>query len=1155
MRTALIMDIHLRASDIEVGGPVFLKACQSAQDNDCDTLIVGGDLFDSTLIGGRGASTGSVVAWAKRGLAAFKGKIYILLGNHELAGVGQAHALEVLRDLPDVEIIDRDTLLDIAGIKVAFLPYISPAHLFSKHPEWDSETRRDKFAHALDAVLTHLREATPDLFVGHCAIAGSIANKSGYRVFGNGNTMELRADQVLGVAPKVAWGDFHKRQAFSPDRPNDGYVGALRQLNFGEECNPTGYRLIDFATGEDRFIEIDSPKYFTVSTDEYHERIEEFQKLAADGHNIKVRGAEFPSTGFFEELQQGIRFERTAPQEAVQRRSDENFVADESPVDLLEKWHRHACPDVSLNELTLAYEQIAEGLELKSTGIGSLTRVRRIHLQNIAKHADTEIRFDDLEGVICIDGDNGAGKTTLIESVMLAIFGEAPSYGQDLYGMISQGHMGDALIEVEVETDGGVYVFQRCAHITAKTKSQDFTVLEVIDGSLKAVAGGPKRQAEGEAFAQALIGDKSLIMASVFAAQKAKDLIDYTPAERKDLLSLLLGSERFVPIAEAAKAKTTEFSKTISDRSAVIKAVSENLEPVDPLKVRITEIEEELEQCKDAIASTEEQREKLLEEKARVNANSEHTIVKQQISILDDEVSRLTRQMANLNLKIEERERDMKKLMQDALNADDPKKVQEMLDYARAAIRDSENQRQKAQNRRDEIQREIDKLQEQIREAERKHHNDYASWQRELNAAKRTFDSKVSDLERKRDHLTDDYDNACDKAELLDSDNIGCKGKLDCVFLKDAKEAKAKISGIQEQRDEVMQDLDYSDEWPEAKKIKEIESNEPKSASTEQLVERIKDLRASMPELPVVDRSEVEKLEKRLDAANASHNARAERKAKIDAGASLKTECDELKTTQMAKQKELNSLKQKLQGLADPQKAIAEVNEKLSKVNAELSELKASNEKLIAERSAKSSRLEHIDNEQARIKSIEAEVETYKSNANIYLTLCKAFGRDGIPQLILDTAIPRLAELSSQLLESAEYDGKLLFRTQGVTNGGKIREVLDILAWDGETGDFRDVSQFSGGEGAILRLAIRLAFGLLQAERAGKRIRVFVADESFAALKPHRALAALAMFDALKTRFQQIFVISHQNEVTAAIHQTVFVHKDNGISRVEVTNG
>lgn len=1156
MRAAVVDDVHLRASDIGVGGPVFLAACQSAQDHKCDALIIGGDLFDSTLIGGRGASTGTVVSWAKRGLAAFDGIIYILLGNHELPGVGQAHALEVLRGLPNVEIIDKDCVVDVCGAKIAFLPYISPAHFFSHHPEWTPDERRERFAQALVSILEALKAQKPDIFVGHCAITGAVANKSGFRIFGSGNTMELMADQVLSVAPKVAWGDFHRRQSFSPNRPNDGYVGALRQLNFGEEGNPTGYRIIGTDTGEDEFIEIASQQYFNVEAQEYGEQAERFIALAAAGAIVKVRGSEFPSTGFFEELPAGIRFERTAPDELIQRRSDESFAPDESTAALLAKWHRHAVPDVSIEQLTEAFGQVAEHAVAEPSGIGSLSRVVRVKLRNIAKHTETEVFLEGLKGVICIDGDNGAGKTTLVESLMLAIYGESPSYGQDVYGMVTHGFFGDALIEVEVEADSGTFVFQRSIHVTAKTKSQEYTVLQrEKDGSLQPVAGGPKRQAEGELFASTLIGDKALIMASVFAAQKAKDLIDYTPAERKDLLSSLLGSEKYVAIADAAKGRASEISKVVAERSAGIRAITDRLEPIAPLAVRATELGAELEQARHMKKTTAAEREELLEEKARVSANSEHTIVRQRIGILEDEASRLTRQMSVMREKMEARERDLQQLMKEALEADDPKRVQVLLDDARADIRDAESARQNAQARRDEAQREIDNLQEEVRAAERAFHAAHTEWRNKLVASQANLDKKVQELRYMCDKVTDEYDAAKDRAALLVSDDIGCKGNLECVFLKDAKRAAASLEGFESHRDEIMQDLDYKDEWPESEAVRKIEADEPRAADTAQMDERIKDLRASMPALPTVNRTEVEKLERRLDAANASRNARAERKGKLDAGASIKGDYDELAKAQMAKQKELTGLKQKLQGLSDPAAAIAEITAKIQNLDVRLAKHTADQDRLVAEVASLETRIKHSQEARERAQEMQAEVDYLKANANVYMVLNRAFGRDGIPQLILDSAIPRLAELSSSLLAAAEYDGKLLFRTQGVTNSGKAREVLDILAWDGETGDFRDVSRFSGGEGSVLRLAIRLAFGLLQAERAGKRIRVFVADESFAALKPHRALAALAMFEALKTRFQQVFVISHQNEVTAAISQTVFVHKDNGVSKVEVLHG
>lgn len=61
-----------------------------------------------------------------------------------------------------------------------------------------------------------------------------------------------------GRVDKIAFGDFHARQPF--------YIGALRQLNFGEIKNPAGFELWNPITNESRWVELDAaPRYGRVT--------------------------------------------------------------------------------------------------------------------------------------------------------------------------------------------------------------------------------------------------------------------------------------------------------------------------------------------------------------------------------------------------------------------------------------------------------------------------------------------------------------------------------------------------------------------------------------------------------------------------------------------------------------------------------------------------------------------------------------------------------------------------------------------------------------------------------------------------------------------------------------------------------------------------
>lgn len=102
-------------------------------------------------------------------------------------------------------------------------------------------------------------------------------------------------------------------------------------------------------------------------------------------------------------------------------------------------------------------------------------------------------------------------------------------------------------------------------------------------------------------------------------------------------------------------------------------------------------------------------------------------------------------------------------------------------------------------------------------------------------------------------------------------------------------------------------------------------------------------------------------------------------------------------------------------------------------------------------------------------------------------TLVKAFGRDGIPALIIENAVPELERISNDILEQM-FGGKhyLRFETQReLKSRSGMTETLDIIAgdWAGE----RIYETFSGGEQLRIDFAIRFVLAELLARRAGTR--------------------------------------------------------------------
>lgn len=164
-------------------------------------------------------------------------------------------------------------------------------------------------------------------------------------------------------------------------------------------------------------------------------------------------------------------------------------------------------------------------------------------------------------------------------------------------------------------------------------------------------------------------------------------------------------------------------------------------------------------------------------------------------------------------------------------------------------------------------------------------------------------------------------------------------------------------------------------------------------------------------------------------------------------------------------------------------------------------------------------------------------------------TLVKAFGRDGIPALIIENAVPELERISNEILgQMSNGKHSVRFDTQRELKSvkGAVAETLDIIVndWAGE----RPYETFSGGEQLRIDFAIRFALAELLARRAGSRVEWLTVDEGLGSQdNKHRALV-LEAIKAVADRFRVTLVITHIEEAQAVFDQRIYFEtRDGGV--------
>ncbi len=189
-----------------------------------------------------------------------------------------------------------------------------------------------------------------------------------------------------------------------------------------------------------------------------------------------------------------------------------------------------------------------------------------------------------------------------------------------------------------------------------------------------------------------------------------------------------------------------------------------------------------------------------------------------------------------------------------------------------------------------------------------------------------------------------------------------------------------------------------------------------------------------------------------------------------------------------------------------------------------------------------------LDFDQQERDRIRAELGPKALRWTRYQTLIKAFGRDGIPALIIENAVPQLERIANEILgQMSKGKHYVRFETQReLKSRAGVSETLDIMVgdWTAE----RPYETFSGGEQLRIDYAIRFALAELLAQRAGSKVEWLTIDEGLGSQDAeHRALV-LESIKSVANRFKRVLVITHIEDAQAAFDQVIrFDNADGGV--------
>lgn len=353
--------------------------------------------------------------------------------------------------------------------------------------------------------------------------------------------------------------------------------------------------------------------------------------------------------------------------------------------------------------------------------------------------------------------------------------------------------------------------------------------------------------------------------------------------------------------------------------------------------------------------------------------------------------------------------------------------------------------------------------------------------------------------------------------------------KIKVGELRGADSAYAQLAG----KEELLQQLDQQSAEKLARKV-------VCEGRRDELQQQLSDLQSTLEPLPELRRRSEDlqryaRLKDELGAARvASENAMERIVALDDAIFGKLSRRDELALEQSALEVETLDHAATSKRLVNLQTVISSARQKLSGFGEQIGGVKAI--------------LASLDADQNERDRLHAEIEPKVQRWTRYQTLIKAYGRDGIPALIIENAVPQLERIANEILgQMSKGKHYVRFETQReLKSRAGLSETLDIMIgdWTAE----RPYETFSGGEQLRIDYAIRFALAELLAQRAGSKVEWLTIDEGLGSQDAeHRALV-LESIKSVASRFRRVLVITHIEDAQAAFDQVIrFSNSDGGV--------
>ncbi len=1054
-----------------------------------------------------------------------------------------------------LEIIET-TLSDDKRIRIVTMPYPSKYNFLAKNENVNgnlNDVLTDTLAQALVGInmkLHAMNDETPTIMVGHGTISGGVTDSE--MMMTTEIDIAISQDQLPDNIDAYMWGHLHKKQTVGSNK-RVHYSGSPAPLTFAQEAFKPSITSWSINKGEAK----EMPLPLKVSHQMLNINIEseafkngqmpmEVVKGVLAGYEVadakvKLRyktPKEKASLIVQKELSEHIYGMGAFDCKIVADTEDDinirlaDLDSDMSMSSLIKAW-AELDPDRTKHSDEL--QKMADEVDMMIPAEeiyrlqGTDYEVTRLKARNYKPLIDVDLDFKNLGNITCIAGDNHNGKSQLAEAERFALWKILRS-GTNLSNVVRHG-ADSASVSVYFTSGGREYRIDRSVKL-GKSGAKGEVVFSLKNDAGEYDALNEGTASETQTSIEKIVGTYTMYHATRFGSQSEIDLLcKMTPAELKDTLQEAINVGIYDLRKEITKNKANSLMQSNRTTAERITQIDESIsaerdirQNLDTEKINRGRIDEEIGSLKQQmeLAKTEYTKAQTAKEKLETNER-ESADVKAQIEKLEKSINRLRTIIDNTD----------------------------KIDEGLAQIDKLKKQLEQAREKEIKIQQSQTKFHQQqsdLKDEVRGYESNVNSLQTEIGILERQMHDDLQKFNNEKTQLENEIESLMARAKLTET--VPCS-ELDinatCELLTNARQAKEKAVGLKTELKRIITpDItslqnDMNDKVKqEAHLTKLIEAVAKKMAKLEQ---------KKQDDLATLGDSNLDEIRNNLETEE-SQNWSGLKDELLVAQERISAHLGD-KTKQVEALHQLDADSKDLHAMSEN---FGELWQKVNMHESSIMNLTRKRDVSTENIGRLQQQQDDIETLKAEQKKLQKENKKIQNSIELHNMLINAFGRDGIPYLMLERALPRFEQYTNEFLcvdEGFPNATRVkISSTKEIQSGDERNEV--VIKYLDDRGE-HPLGEASGWQKTAIGYSLRASLAKVQAMATGTQINHCLYDEGWGACDQTNILMGKRMIQRFGQEFGKFFYITHIETLKEIADTTINVEAVEGGATIAIS--